>query len=103
MRQIIFSNGDIVNISDRSNHLDIIYENVASENLLALLTMDKSIWHSFTIRRITERDTKDFPYTDHVLDHYELDGNGDVHFILRQRSEEEIYKEALDILMGGDE
>ncbi len=100
MRQIIFSNGDIKNISERSNHLRVIFENVASEDLMELLTMDTSIWESFTIRRITERDTKDFPYENHVLDHVEFRGN-DVAFVLRERTDAEIYKEALDILIGG--
>ena len=103
MRQIIFSNGDILEVSDRSNHLCVIFEDVAQEDIMNFITMDASLWESFTIRRTTERDTKDFPYENHTLDHIELKGTCNVLFFLRELTEGELAKQALDILLGVEE
>ena len=100
MRQIIFANGDEMEISEKSNHYNIIFENVSQEDLMDLLAINPEVWHSFTIRRTTDVDTKEFPYENHALEHIELRGT-DVAFILYELSEAELAKQALDILMGG--
>lgn len=100
MRQIIFSNGDLKEISEKSNHLNVIFENVTQEELLELLAMDQSLWSSFTIRRISERETMDFYYDGHALSHVEF-RNKDLCFLLREVTEAELNKQALDILLGG--
>lgn len=100
MRQIIFANGDIEEISEKSNHLNVIFENVTQERLLELLALDPSVWASITIRRVGDRDTKDFHYDNLALDHVEFKGN-DLHFVLREVTEAELNKQALDILLGG--
>ena len=100
MRQIIFANGDVLDISSRSNHLNVIFENVTQEKLLELLAMDQSVWSAFTIRRTTDRETMDFYYDGHALDHVEFKNN-DLCFLLREVTEAELNKQALDILLGG--
>ena len=100
MRQIIFANGDTMTISDRSNHYNIIFENVTQELRDELFDMNPEVWNSFTIRRTTEVDTKDFPYDNHVLEHIEVRGS-EVSVILCELSEADINKQALEILMGG--
>ena len=101
MRQIIFSNGDIKEISQSSNHLYIVFENVTQEELLTLLNMDKTLWNNFTIRRTTSRDVKDFAYQNHNLDHIEFDNNNNVIFLLYELTEDDLNKQALEILLGG--
>lgn len=97
MRQVIFPNGDVAEVSEKSNHLYIIYENVAPEDPPALITLDPSVWNSFTIRR---SNMGDLNYESHVLDHVEYDGKN-VSFALREMTEEDENKAALEILLGG--
>lgn len=100
MRQIIFANGDIMTISDTSNHYNLVFENVTQEQRDELLDMNPDVWNSFTIRRTTEVDTKDFPYENHVLEHIEVRGSK-VSVILCELTEADINKQALEILLGG--
>ena len=100
MRQIIFSNGDVKTISEKSNHLNVVFENVTQEGLLELLAMDPSLWSSFTIRRVSGRETIDFFYDGHALDRVEFKGH-DLCFLLREITQAELNKQALEILLGG--
>lgn len=101
MRQIIFSNGATKEVSEQSNHLNVTFENVTQEELLELLALDQSLWSSFTIRRTSERESMDFHYENHALDHVEFRGR-DLCFLLRELTEAELNKQALDILLGGE-
>ena len=100
MRQIIFANGDMKEIAERSHHLCIAFENVSQAELMELLALDQSVWTTFTIRRITDHDMMDFYYDGHALDHVEF-RNGDLFFLLREITEAELNKQALNILLGG--
>lgn len=100
MRQIIFSNGDTYDISERSNHINVIFENVTQERLLELLSLDPSMWTEFTIRRFADRETRDFHYDAHALDHVEFRGSS-LCFVTREITEAELNKQALEIMLGG--
>lgn len=93
MRQIIFSNGDVAEVSDKSTHLFIIYENVALGNLLALITLSPSVWDSFTMDGTL--------YNNQIFDHVEYDGRSTVSFALRELTEADASRQALEILLGG--
>ena len=107
MRQIIFENGDVLDVSETSNSVSASVEGLTFAEASALIQKYADHdWSSFDFKRVTERDEKVFHYENRKLDHFELFPANDaftLRFAIAELTEAEIYKQALEIMMGGAE
>ena len=107
MRYIIFSNDEEVEITQSSNHNNVVIKCKTFDQAVNIAKKYSAYdWSYFTIRRVQLNDDRRFEYNNYILDHYRVENiasGPQVEFYPRLLSNEEIYKSALDILMGNEE
>ena len=106
MKYLIFSNDEEVLVSNDSNINGITIECETFDDAVDVARQYSAYdWSNFKIKRVESCYEKEYEYNNYMLDHYLIDADPSgyyVEFYPRIRSNEELYKMALDILIGGE-
>lgn len=108
MRYIVFSNGEELQVDEASNHNRVIVKGFTFDEAYAFVRKYSAYdWNTFTFKRVTTRDTKEFQYSNYKLIRHGISSEDNaetyvVEFHLEEMTQEELYKEAFSILMEGE-